>query len=123
MDSGGYVPKLIWDAGAAQWVAADLRAEGGQQMPWPDWLDAADFPTPRYAPSQPVRFRIGGRWRNGKVVRVTMSDGNRMPGQGEDLRRLSSVWGHAGEVQYVIEGQSGEVYRDIPELRVRHVNA
>jgi hypothetical protein len=122
VDSRGYVPKLGWDAAAARWVAADLRAESGEPMPWPGWLDAADFPVPRYAPAQQVRCRVGGRWRDGKVVSVSMSGGNRMQAEGEDLRRLSYAWGHAGEVQYVIEGQTGEVYRDVPELRVREAN-
>jgi hypothetical protein len=88
-------------------------------MPWPGWLDANDFPGPRFMPLQAVRFRVGGRWRNGKVVSATISGGNRLQAQGEDLNRLSYVWGHSGDVQYVIEGQSSELYRDVPELRVR----
>jgi hypothetical protein len=113
------VPKLLWDAAAAQWTAADLRSASAQAMPWPGWLDAAGFPRPRFAPSQAIRFRVGGRWRPGRIVGATMSGGDRMQAPGEDLQRLSYAWGHAGDVQYVIEGQGGELYRDIPELRVR----
>ncbi len=88
-------------------------------MPWPAWLDATHFPAPRYLPSQAVRFRIGGRWRNGRVVSATMSGGDRVPAPGEDLSRLSYAWGHTGDVQYLIEAPGGELYRDVPELRVR----
>ncbi len=114
-----YVPKLLWDAGAARWSAADLRTGEPKRMPWPDWLDTGDFPTPRFLPSQAIRFRVGGRWRNGRVVSAAMSGGDRVLAAGEDLRRLSDVWGHAGEVQYLIEGQDGQFHRDVPQLRVR----
>ncbi len=122
MYDSDYVPKLVWDGVVAQWTAADLRTERAKPMPWPDWLDATDFPSPRYEPSQAVRFRVGGRWRHGRVVSATMSGGNRMQAKGEDLQRLSYVWGHGGEVQYVIQGQGGEIYRDVPELRVRDLD-
>jgi hypothetical protein len=117
-----YVPKLVWDAVAAQWTAADLRIGSPEPVPWPGWLAAADFPTPRYEPSRVVQFRVGGRWRRGRVVSATMSGGDRMQAPGDDLQRLSHVWGHSGEVQYLLQGASGEPYRDVPELRVRNLN-
>lgn len=122
MTNPAYIPKLLWDADAERWIAADLRMEGAQPMPWPSWLDAAGFPTPRYLPSQAVRFRAGGRWRHGKVVSATMSGGDRMQTEGEDLEKFSYVWGHSSDVQYVIEGHDGELYREVPELRVRDAN-
>ncbi len=122
MGDSDYVPKLMWDAGAGHWTAEDLRGERAEPMPWPGWLDAADFPTPQYEPSQAVRFRVGGRWRRGTVLSATMSGGNRMQAKGEDLQRLSYAWGHGGEVQYAIQGEDGALYRDVPELRVRDLN-
>ncbi len=113
------MPRLLWDAAAARWTATDLRSGAAQPMPWPDWLDPAGFPAPRYLPGQAVRFRVGGRWRPGTVVAAAMSGGGRMQAEGEDLQKLSYVWGRGGDVQYVIQGQGRELYRDIPELRVR----